>query len=96
MNKRFQSTRDKRYKKQLEHSKHSAYAPGMQVMIKIKEDNTKRCHKLRPRFKGPFKITKEFQNNIEVIPWMPDQRTKFIEKYHNESKRIPKFEKISD
>ena len=93
VNQRFQATRDKRYKENAKHSKHTEYSPGMQVMIKLNEDNTKRCHKLRPRFKGPFKITKEFQNNLEVIPWMPNQRTKFIEKYHNESKRIPKFEK---
>ena len=94
VNERFQATRDRRYKENAKHSKHTQYSPGMQVMIKVKEDQTKRCHKLRPRFKGPFKITKEFQNNIEVIPWMPDQRTKFIDKYHNESKRIPKFEKF--
>ena len=93
VNKRFQSTRDKRYKKQLEHSKHSAYAPGMQVMIKKKIDETQRAHKLRPRWIGPFKIIHEYQNNIEVIPWDPEKRTQFIDKYKNECKNIPKFEK---
>ena len=93
VNKRYQETRDKRYDKKAAHSKHSIYQPGTQVMIKSKEDNTQRAHKLRPRYVGPYKITREFQNNVEVIPWMPDRKVKLIHKYKNEARNIPKFEK---
>ena len=93
VNQRFQQTRDKRYDKKAAHSKHSIYQPGTLIMIKKKEDNTKRAHKLRPRFIGPYKIVEEYQNNVEVIPWMPDRKIKLIHKYKNEAKRIPKFEK---
>ena len=94
VNKRFQATRDKRYAEKAKHSRNTEYSPGMQVMIKLREDHTQRAHKLRPRYSGPYKIIKEFENNVEVIPWRPNERTKFIDKYHNESKRIPKFEKF--
>ena len=93
VNKKYKETRDKRYQKKLEHSKHSIYAPGTQIMIRQKEDNTKRVHKLRPRFTGPYKIIREFENNVEVIPWMANRNVKFIHKYKNEARMIPKFEK---
>ena len=93
VNKRYQESRDKRYQKQAEHAKHTVYGIGMQVMIKKKEDNTKRAHKLRPRYSGPYKIVKEYQNNVEVIPWMPDRKVQLIHKYKNEARNIPKFEK---
>ena len=62
-------------------------------MIKKREDNTQRVHKLRPRYTGPYKITQEFTQNVEVIPWMHDRKVKLIDKYKNEAKQIPKFEK---
>ena len=66
----------------------------MQVMIKNQPDNTLRAHKLRPRFSGPYKIIREFQNNVEVIPWMVDRKVKLVDKYKNEARNIPKFEKM--
>lgn len=93
VNNKFKETRDKRYEKKLEHSKHTIYNPGMLVMIKQNEDHTKRAHKLRPRYKGPYKIITEYENNVEVIQWTPDRKIKFIHKYKNEARNIPKFEK---
>ena len=93
VNKRYQETRDKRYDKKAEHSKHSIYQAGTQVMIKKREDNTERAHKLRPRYVGPYKIVQEYQNNVEVIPWMPNRKIQMIHKYKNEARNIPKFEK---
>ena len=69
-------------------------SPGMQVMIKVKHDNTQRAHKLRPRFKGPYKIVKEFENNVEVIDWSPTRKVQLLHKYHNEARNIPKFERF--
>ena len=56
-------------------------SPGMQVMIKVREDNTQRAHKLRPRYKGPYKIVKEFENNVEVIDWSPTRKVQLLHKY---------------
>ena len=83
VNQKFKETRDKRNAKKKEKSKHSIYSPGMQVMIKNQPDNTLRAHKLRPRFSGPYKIIREFQNNVEVIPWMVDRKVKLVDKYKN-------------
>ena len=93
VNERYQKIRDKRYKEKAERSKYSAYAPGTEVMIKKKIDQTQRQHKLKPRFSGPYKIIKEYENNVEVIPWMENRKIKFIDKYHNEARNIPKHEK---
>ena len=93
VNKKFQETRDKRYQDKEAKSKRSIYQPGMQVMIKKREDNTKRAHKLRPRYLGPYKVTKEYEQNCEVIPWWPERKIKMIHKYKNEANNIPKFEK---
>ena len=93
VNKKFQETRDKRYQDKEAKSKRSIYRPGMQVMIKKREDNTKRAHKLRPRYLGPYKVTKEYEQNCEVIPWWPDRKVGMIHKYKNEARNIPKFEK---
>ena len=62
-------------------------------MIKIQPDQTKRAHKLRPKFKGPYKIIREFQNNVEVIDWSDEKRQIFEDKYKNQASNIPKFEK---
>ena len=94
VNERFQETRDKRYQKKNTHSKRHIMSPGMQVMIKVKQDNTQRAHKLRPRFKGPYKIVKEFENNVEVIDWSPTRKVQLLHKYHNEARNIPKFERF--
>ena len=91
VNSRLKEARDKRYNKQNEKSKYSIYKPGMLVMIKENEDHTKRAHKLRPRFKGPFKIVQEYQNNVEVIDWSPTRKAQFIHKYKNEARNIPKY-----
>ena len=56
----------------------------MQVMIKKREDNTK-THKLRPWYLG-FKVTKEYEQNCEVIPWWPERKVGMIHKYKNEAK----------
>ena len=93
VNKKFQETRDKRYQDKEAKSKRSIYRPGMQVMIRKREDNTKRAHKLRPKFLGPYKVTKEYENNCEVIPWWPERKIKMIHKYKNEANNIPRFEK---
>ena len=93
VNKKYQELRDVRYKHKEEKSKRSIYAPGMQVMVKIQPDQTKRAHKLRPRYKGPYKIIKEYQNNVEIIPWMENRAVKFVDKYKNEARHVPKFEK---
>ena len=94
VNDRYQKIRDKRYAEKAQKSKYSEYAPGTQVMIKKRIDQTKRAHKLRPRYTGPYKIIREFPNNVEVIPWSRDKRTKLISKYKNEAQGIPKFEKF--
>ena len=94
VNQKFKETRDKRNAKKKDKSKHSIYSPGMQVMIKNQPDHTIRAHKLRPRFSGPYKIIREFQNNVEVIPWMVDRKVKLVDKYKNEARNIPKFEKM--
>ena len=93
VNQKYKETRDKRYDKKAQHSKHSIYQVGTQVMIRKREDNTERAHKLRPRYIGPYKIVQEYQNNVEVIPWMPNRKIQMIHKYKNEAKNIPKFEK---
>ena len=93
VNQRYKETRDKRYDKKAEKSKRTEFSPGMQVMIKEVPDYTKRAHKLRPRYKGPYKIVKEYENNVEVIAWQDERRIKLIHKYKNEAKNIPKFEK---
>ena len=94
VNDRYQKIRDKRYAEKAQKSKYSEYAPGTQVMIKKRIDQTERAHKLRPRYTGPFKIIREFQNNVEVIPWFKNRRTQLISKYKNEARDIPKFEKF--
>ena len=94
VNQKYKETRDKRYKRKEEHSKYTMYSPGMQVMVRKREDNTKRAHKLRPRYSGPYKVVTEYQNNIEIIPWMMDRKIKLIDKYKNEARKIPKFEKF--
>ena len=94
VNDRYQKIRDKRYAEKAQKSKHSEFAPGTQVMIKKNIDQTKRAHKLRARFSGPYKIIREFQNNVEIIPWWKDKRTQLISKYKNEARGIPKFEKF--
>ena len=94
VNDRYQKIRDKRYAEKAQKSKYSEYAPGTQVMIKKRINQTERAHKLRPRYSGPYKIIREFQNNVEIIPWFKDRRTQLISKYRNEAKAIPKFEKF--
>ena len=93
VNQKYKQIRDKRYALQDKKAKHSEYAPGAQVMIRKEPDATKRQHKLRPRWDGPYKVIKEFQNNVEVIPWMANRRVKLISKYKNEAKNIPKHDK---
>ena len=61
-------------------------------MIKILPDKTQRAHKLRPKFKGPYKIVAEFENNVEVINWSPDRKVQYETKYKNQAE-IPKFDK---
>ena len=94
VNDRYQKIRDKRYEEKAAKSKYSMYAPGTQVMIKKRIDQTKRIHKLRPRYLGPYKITREFQNNVEVIDWSRERKVKIIHKYKNEARNIPKYEKF--
>ena len=93
VNERFQKTRDKRYKDKEKHSKRHIYSPGMQVMIKNRIDQTQRVHKLRPRYSGPYKIVREFENNVEVIDWRPNRKVQVIHKYKNEARNIPMFER---
>ena len=93
VNEKYQKIRDKRYQEKAKKSKYSAYSPGTQVMIKKIIDQTQRQHKLKARFTGPYKIIREYENNVEVIPWMENRKTKFIDKYHNEARNIPKHEK---
>ena len=93
VNEKYKELRDKRYKKQLENAENSIFKPGSLVMIKIQPDQTKRAHKLRPKFKGPYKIIREFQNNVEVIDWSDEKRQIFEDKYKNQASNIPKFEK---
>jgi len=61
-------------------------------MVKILPDKTQRAHKLRPRFKGPYKKIAEFGNNVEVINWSPDRKVQYETKYKNQAE-IPKFDK---
>ena len=93
VNQRYKETRDKRYQKQAIKSKHHIYSPGMLVVIKNRVDQTQRAHKLRPRYSGPYKIVKEYQNNVEVIDWRPNRKAYFIHKYKNEAKYVPRFER---
>ena len=93
VNEKYKELRDKRYKKRLENAENSIFKEGSLVMIKIQPDQTKRAHKLRPRFKGPYKIIREFQNNVEVIDWSDEKRPIFEDKYKNQASNIPKFEK---
>ena len=69
------------------------FSPGMQVMIRARDDPTVRVHKLRPRYTGPYKIVREYQNNVEVIDWRPHRKVALIHKYKNEARNIPKFER---
>ena len=93
VNHQYQNIRQKRYDQQNLKAKNSSYPEGSQVMIKIKQDQTQRCHKLRPRYKGPYKVIREYENNLEVIPWWKDRQIKFANKYKNLG-NIPLFEKI--
>ena len=93
VNERYQQIRDKRYKEKEKRSKYSEYKEGTEVMVKKRIDQTERQHKLRPRYTGPYKIVKEYENNCEIIPWMKDRKIKFIDKYHNEARNVPKHEK---
>ena len=94
VNQRYKARRDKRYDEKEKHSKRTEFSVGALVMVKLKEDATKRAHKLRPRFDGPFKIVKEYEANVEIIPWKENSRAKFVTKYKNEANKIPKIEKF--
>ena len=71
----------------------SKYPLGSLVMIKETVDQTKQLHKLRPRWRGPYKILKEFPTNLEVIDWSPDKQVTWQARYKGEG-RIPKFERF--
>ena len=92
VNEKYRQIRDKRYRLQTKKSANSEYSPGTLVMVKILPDKTQRAHKLRPRFKGPYKIIAEFENNVEVINWSPDRKVQYETKYKNQAE-IPKFDK---
>ena len=92
VNTRYQETRDKRYQKQHSKARIRVFQPGSLVMVRQMEDNTQRVHKLRARFKGPYKVMREHENTVEVLLWTQQRQIQLFHKYKGEARGIPKFE----
>ena len=89
VNSKYSSIRQERYQKHNEATELPIYRKGTLVLVRYKTQATQRAHKLRPKFKGPFRIVKDKgKNHVVLLPWSPSYRRKFERKY--------KFQSVSD
>ena len=55
------------------------YQPGDFVMVRDLQPGAKGDRKLRPRYRGPYRVVRAFESSLQVIPWDESQRLDEIE-----------------